>query len=125
MHEIITLQLGQRANYLATHFWNLQESYFTFEETEEPLVDHDIHFRAGVGADGIDTYTPRTVIYDLKGGFGSLRKYNALYDMLDTSTPVSGLWDGSTLTQQQGVVEPIAIPEESGSRPSYLPVEGK
>lgn len=24
MHEIVTLQLGQRANYLATHFWNLQ-----------------------------------------------------------------------------------------------------
>lgn len=24
MHEIVTLQMGQRANYLATHFWNLQ-----------------------------------------------------------------------------------------------------
>lgn len=26
MHEIITLQLGQRANYLGTHFWNIQVS---------------------------------------------------------------------------------------------------
>ena len=26
MHEIITLQLGQRSNYLATHFWNTQVS---------------------------------------------------------------------------------------------------
>lgn len=24
MHEILTLQLGQQANYLATHFWNAQ-----------------------------------------------------------------------------------------------------
>ena len=24
MHEIVTLQLGQRSNYLATHFWNTQ-----------------------------------------------------------------------------------------------------
>lgn len=24
MHEIVSLQFGQRANYLATHFWNLQ-----------------------------------------------------------------------------------------------------
>jgi len=24
MHEIVTLQFGQRANYVATHFWNLQ-----------------------------------------------------------------------------------------------------
>ena len=26
MHEFITLQLGQRANYLLTHFWNIQVS---------------------------------------------------------------------------------------------------
>jgi hypothetical protein len=105
MHEIITLQLGQRANYLATHFWNLQESYFTYGEKEESLIDHDIHFRAGVGADGVDTFTPRTVIYDLKGGFGSLRKYNALYEATAPSAPVTGLWDGSTLTQQQNIIE--------------------
>jgi hypothetical protein len=24
MHEIISLQFGQRSNYLATHFWNIQ-----------------------------------------------------------------------------------------------------
>ncbi len=27
MHEIITLQFGQQANYLATHFWNIQVSF--------------------------------------------------------------------------------------------------
>lgn len=27
MHEIITLQLGQQANYLGTHFWNAQVCY--------------------------------------------------------------------------------------------------
>ena len=24
MHEIVTLQFGQQANYLGTHFWNTQ-----------------------------------------------------------------------------------------------------
>ena len=24
MHEVMTLQLGQRANFTATHFWNIQ-----------------------------------------------------------------------------------------------------
>lgn len=24
MHEIVTVQLGQKSNYLATHFWNTQ-----------------------------------------------------------------------------------------------------
>jgi hypothetical protein len=91
MREIVTLQLGQRANYLATHFWNAQESYFTYSEHDDPLVDHDVHFRPGVGADGSETYTPRTIIYDLKGGFGTLRKFNALYD-IQADPSAQGVW---------------------------------
>lgn len=90
MHEILTLQLGHRANHLCTHFWNVQESYFTYP-TSPPTggahdafeqqqhnndispVDHDIHWRAGIGPVGEDTYTPRSLIYDLKGGFGGMR----------------------------------------------------
>lgn len=105
MHEIITLQFGQRSNYLATHFWNAQESYFSYSVREEPLVDPNVHFRAGIGADSVETFTPRTVIYDLKGGFGSLRRINALYDVQETPT-ATRLWDGSTLTQQQQPIEP-------------------
>lgn len=111
MHEILTLQLGQRSNYLATHFWNIQvrandqlknegmsrltivkESYFTYSEEQESPVDHDVHFRSGVGADGSETYTPRTIIYDLKGGFGTLRKYNALYELEEGAESAGGLW---------------------------------
>ncbi|KAL5335367.1 tubulin domain-containing protein [Aspergillus crustosus] len=100
MHEILTLQLGQRANYLATHFWNLQESYFTYNEQDESPVDHDVHFRPGIGADGGETYTPRTLIYDLKGAFGTLRKNNALYELSEDLTPGQGLWDGREILQQ-------------------------
>lgn len=57
-----------------------QESYFTYGEDGQSPVDHDVHFRPGLGADGTETYMPRTVIYDLKGGFGSMRKINALYE---------------------------------------------
>lgn len=39
---------------------------------------------------------PRTVIYDLKGAFGTLRKINALYDVNDDTTdnpaPPQALW---------------------------------
>lgn len=31
------------------------------------MIDNDVHFRAGVGEGGVETYTPRTLIYDLKG----------------------------------------------------------
>lgn len=33
---------------------------------------------------------PRTVIYDLKGGFGSMRKINALYE--DQEAEPAALW---------------------------------
>ena len=46
------------------------------------------------------------MIYDLKGGFGSLRKFNALYDSQDDLSAVQGLWDGSTLTQHQTPIQP-------------------
>ena len=77
--EILTLQFGQKANYLATHFWNsqvcfsitltdVQEANFVYgDSTEELIIDNDVHFRAGIGQGGIETYTPRTLIYDLKG----------------------------------------------------------
>lgn len=93
MREIITLQLGNLSNYTATQFWNAQESYFTYSEQEESLIDHNVHWRTGIGADGTETFLPRTVIYDLKGGFGSLRKINSLYDAApDATAAADSLW---------------------------------
>ncbi|CDM38042.1 Tubulin/FtsZ, GTPase domain [Penicillium roqueforti FM164] len=124
MHEIVTLQLGQRANYLATHFWNLQESYFTYDG-EQSDVDHDVHFRPGVGVDGSETYTPRTVIYDLKGGFGTLRRYNALYELSEDSTAGQGLWDGQEIVQKQPPIQPSEYQKslDLGTQPPRLTSE--
>ena len=81
MHEIVTLQIGEAANYLGTHFWNAQESYFSYSAQDESPVNHDIHFRPGLAADGSDTFTPRTLIYDFKPRFGTLRRLNELYQV--------------------------------------------
>lgn len=54
-------------------------------------MNHDVHWRPGLGADGSETFMPRTVIYDLKGGFGSMRKINALYEVDEEVSP-QGLW---------------------------------
>lgn len=70
----------------------LQESYFTYSGDQEPLVDHDVLWRAGLGADGSETFMPRTVVYDLKGGFGSLRKINALYEVEDKGSDQALWW---------------------------------
>ena len=77
MHEIITIQMGRYANYVGTHFWNAQETYQAFSSDAPSLVNHDILFRPGLARDGTETYLPRTLIYDLKGGFGSLAQVNA------------------------------------------------
>ncbi|KAL1302654.1 hypothetical protein AAFC00_003021 [Neodothiora populina] len=109
MHEVVTLQFGQQANYVGTHFWNTQESYFTYGSDEESPVDHDIHFRPGIGANGSETYTPRTLIYDLKGAFGTLRRENALYELQDDPTEISQqMWSGST-----NVIRNEAIPQSA------------
>ncbi|KAI1176320.1 tubulin domain-containing protein [Nemania sp. FL0916] len=104
MREIITLQLGQQSNYIATHFWNTQESYFTYGADEESPVDHDVHFRPGLGADGTETFMPRTVIYDLKGGFGTLKRLNDLYDISEDAA-ASSLWPGQAVVHRQQPIE--------------------
>jgi hypothetical protein len=48
MKEIIYIQAGNISNYVGTHFWNAQQSYFTYREGEEVLVEHDVSFREGI-----------------------------------------------------------------------------
>ncbi|KAH7044656.1 tubulin domain-containing protein [Macrophomina phaseolina] len=106
------------------------ESYFTYDDPEitgeaakvaEPSpVDHDVHFRPGIGADGSDTYMPRAVIYDLKGGFGSMRKINALYEPEDDGG--AALWPGSTITHRAPTIQPSPYQQalDAGLQPPPL-----
>ncbi|KAI5928503.1 tubulin domain-containing protein [Camillea tinctor] len=121
MREIITLQLGQQSNYVGTHFWNTQESYFTYGSEEESPIDHNVHFRPGLSADGTETFMPRTVIYDLKGGFGTLRKINALYEVSHDAAP-SGIWPGQTVVHRQPPIEASTYQEslDTGQTPPEL-----
>ncbi|PNS15223.1 Protein dml1 [Sphaceloma murrayae] len=83
------------------------ESYFTYGQDEESPVDHDIHFRPGLGTDGSETYTPRTVIYDLKGAFGTLRQENALYQLSNPDDATQqGQWPGQAQVLQQPRIPP-------------------
>jgi len=96
-----------------------------------------------MGADGTETFTPRTVIYDLKGGFGSLRKINALYDMDEPTVP-DNLWyklfsprlevvwkntklnrSGPTVIQRQTAIEQSAYQQslDEGVAPPKLTAE--
>jgi hypothetical protein len=54
MKEVLYIQAGTLPNFVGTHFWNTQESYFQYDgdegddETDEPEINHDVSFREGL-----------------------------------------------------------------------------
>lgn len=89
-------------------------------------MDHDISFRPGIGADGSDTYTPRTLIYDLKGAFGTLRRENALYELQRQEHPNrDGPWSGSTVPLHLPPIAPSSYQQalDRGHEPPQLTTE--
>ncbi|KAH7080898.1 protein DML1 [Paraphoma chrysanthemicola] len=124
MHEIVTLQFGERSNYLGTHFWNTQESYFTYPPEPESPVNHDVLFRPGIAPNGSDTFTPRALLYDLKGAFGSMRKINALYEPEDDRSILDqkGVWPSKPIIQQAQAIPPSTYQEhlDAGLDPPAL-----
>jgi hypothetical protein len=87
MKEIFYIQAGALANYTGTHFWNTQESYFTYGEDDEALTFHDTSFGEGINRkvrpnslscgteqtsfplQGDPTFCPRLLVLDQKGAF--------------------------------------------------------
>ncbi|KAA8620870.1 Prp18 multi-domain protein [Pyrenophora tritici-repentis] len=101
------------------------ESYFTYPPEAESPVNHDILFRPGVAPDGFDTFTPRTLIYDLKGAFGSMRKINALYEAEDDRSILDqpGVWPSKPIVQRAAETIPQSAYQEhldAGIEPPQL-----
>ena len=82
---MITIQCGNYSNYLGSHFWNLQESGFVYQQgqtsqRDEILeIDHDVLYREGKTLNKELTFTPRLISVDLKGSLGSLPECGELY----------------------------------------------
>ncbi|EMD66217.1 hypothetical protein COCSADRAFT_179550 [Bipolaris sorokiniana ND90Pr] len=101
------------------------ESYFTYPPEDESPVNHDILFRPGMAPDGSDTFTPRTLIYDLKGAFGSMRKINALYEAEDDRSILDqpGVWPSKPIVQRASKTIPQSAYQEhldAGLEPPQL-----
>ncbi|KAJ7162919.1 mtDNA inheritance protein Dml1 [Mycena filopes] len=103
MKEILYIQAGNQANYTGTHFWNTQESYFTYEEGEDADTDHGISFREGLNQKGEPTFCPRLLSFDHKAQFGTLSQANALFGM-DPTADEQILWSGNPVEYKQ---EPV------------------
>ncbi|TFK37238.1 mtDNA inheritance protein Dml1 [Crucibulum laeve] len=107
MKEIIYIQAGELSNYTGTHFWNTQESYFTYGDDEDPLTSHDISFREGLSSKGEPTLCPRLLAFDRKANFGTLSRTNALLasqevQPVDEDVPI--LWNGDVTEYRQDLI---------------------
>ncbi|KAJ7644693.1 Misato segment II tubulin-like domain-containing protein [Roridomyces roridus] len=98
MKEILYIQAGTQANYTGTHFWNTQESYFTYGDEPDSEVCHDVSFREGLNPKGEATFCPRLLAFDHKANFGALSP--ALYGD-DSVTEKTGLWPDDPVQYKQ------------------------
>ena len=92
--EVITLQFGHYANFVGTHWWNIQESSFCYDPTVsfQQEINHDVLFREGLTLHGDQTFTPRVLMFDLKGSLKTLPQYGTLYQTPSYSSEAA--WSG-------------------------------
>ncbi|KAJ1954268.1 mtDNA inheritance, partitioning of the mitochondrial organelle, partial [Dipsacomyces acuminosporus] len=96
MHEVITLQFGENANYVGTHFWNTQEANITDSDELYPVV----FYREGSGKQYRQKHTPRLLLFDKPGNFGSLGQ-EELASGGDAADQADALWSGQSETYRQ------------------------
>ncbi|KAG1750528.1 Misato segment II tubulin-like domain-containing protein [Suillus paluster] len=99
MREIIYIQAGSFANYTGTHFWNAQESYFTYNDDDEPIVNHDLSFEEGRSPQNQPTLCPRLLAFDQKSNFGTLANTNKTDTATDAS--LNTTWRGGVVRETQ------------------------
>ncbi|XP_022977534.1 protein misato homolog 1 isoform X1 [Cucurbita maxima] len=106
MREVVTVQVGEFANFVGSHFWNFQDELIGLAAA--PLGDAvfknqhlnmDVLYRSGETQQGVLTYTPRLVSVGFKGGLGSVSARGTLYND-DADTPSNIVtWRGNVATQ--------------------------
>ncbi|KAF1873311.1 hypothetical protein Lal_00027349, partial [Lupinus albus] len=106
MKELVTIQVGNYANFVGSHFWNFQDELLGL--ASDPNADlvfknqdlnMDVLYRSGETHQGIPTYTPRLVSINLRGSLGSMSSHGTLYKE-SAPTPSDILtWTGGVSTQ--------------------------
>ncbi|KAM9294616.1 protein misato homolog 1, partial [Gastrophryne carolinensis] len=89
--EVITLQLGPYANCVGAHWWSLQE----LSRRSVSEIRSDVLFRRGLNLKGEETYTPRLIAVDVKGG---ARVEGDLDEDEESSAPA---WRGNVTTHRK------------------------
>ncbi|KAI4327486.1 hypothetical protein L6164_019940 [Bauhinia variegata] len=106
MKEIITIQVGDYANFIGSHFWNFQDELLALADDPngDPVfksqdLNMDVLYRTGETQQGILTYTPRLVSINLRGSLGSLSSSGTLYNEVAPTPSDVMTWTGKVSTQ--------------------------
>lgn len=111
MKEVITIQVGDYANFIGSHFWNFQDELLGL--AEDPLGDEvfknqglnmDVLYRTGETQQGVLTYTPRLLSVGFQGSLGSLSSLGTLYNEIPSAPSDLITWTGNASTH---VSEPL------------------
>ncbi|KAG5565035.1 hypothetical protein RHGRI_001049 [Rhododendron griersonianum] len=106
MREIVTIQVGDYANFVGSHFWNFQDELLGM--ADDPLGDvvfknqclnMDVLYRTGETPQGILTYTPRLLSVGLQGSLGSMSSHGTLYNEIPPVSSDVLTWTGNLSTQ--------------------------
>ncbi|XP_037934888.1 protein misato-like [Teleopsis dalmanni] len=79
-NAVLTLQFGNFTNFIGSHWWNIQESGFNYDDNGPTSdIDNDVFYREGVNLNRQTTYTPRLLLVDLDGALKHLPREGELY----------------------------------------------
>lgn len=103
----MTIQIGDYANFIGSHFWNFQDELLGL--AEDPQGDEvfknqgltmDVLYRTGETQQGALTYTPRLLSIGFQGSLGSLSPLGTVYNYDQIPPALSDLvtWTGSSST---------------------------
>ncbi|XLR64304.1 hypothetical protein S83_014976 [Arachis hypogaea] len=106
MKELVTIQLGDFANYVGSHFWNFQDELLGLAEdlnADSVFKNHDLNmdvlYRTGETQQGIFTFTPRLLSINMRCSLGSLSSHGTLYKEITSSPSDVVTWTGKVSTQ--------------------------
>ncbi|KAJ2806786.1 mtDNA inheritance, partitioning of the mitochondrial organelle [Coemansia helicoidea] len=99
MREVITLQFGERANYVGAHFWNLQLGCRGDDDRVGELFSERRERPAGAAA------VPRALVFDAPGNFGSLGRAALQSAGSDEDDKEQAAWGGAAEVHRQELHE--------------------
>lgn len=120
--QIVTLQLGQRANYVGTHFWNLQSQHLNSSSRDKELdpsaLFHESNPRSSSFA---SSFLPRLQIVDASGAFGALSTDTASIRTCPTSESAHRdacrAWSGYSQVFFRDQIPPHQLSLDPGNTP--------